>query len=58
MLDIALLDTKNIPLETRDRYDASLHKASECTECGSCEAKCPFSVQVIENMHKAVSLFE
>jgi len=33
------------------------HRASECTACGSCEERCPFSVPVIGNMKKAVSLF-
>ena len=58
MLDIASLDPNNIPTQIRDEYEASLSKASDCTECGSCEAKCPFSVQVIDKMHSAVALLE
>ena len=58
LLDIGSLDEKNIPSNIRQQYNASLHKASECIACGSCEDKCPFSVKVIENMEKAASLFE
>ena len=58
LLDVASLDEKNIPVQIREQYTASLHKASECIACGSCEARCPFSVKVIENMEKAARLFE
>jgi predicted aldo/keto reductase-like oxidoreductase len=32
-------------------------KASACTECGSCTEQCPFGVDVIDNMHRAVEVF-
>jgi predicted aldo/keto reductase-like oxidoreductase len=32
--------------------------ASDCTECGLCEERCPFGVQVIAKMQKAVELLE
>ena len=38
-------------------YRALEHHASECIACGECEARCPFSVPVIENMEKAAALF-
>jgi len=32
--------------------------ASACTECGLCEERCPFGIQVIAKMQKAVELLE
>lgn len=57
-LDIALLDEKNIPPGTASHYKSLENNGSSCTECGSCEQKCPFSVPVIGNMKKAVSVFK
>jgi len=56
-LDIALLDEKNMPPSVASHYRALEHRASECTACGSCEERCPFSVPVMCNMKKAVGLF-
>jgi predicted aldo/keto reductase-like oxidoreductase len=56
-LDIALLDEMNIPPSVAGHYRSLEHSASECTACGSCEERCPFSVQVIQNMKKAAALF-
>ncbi|MDR1839866.1 MAG: aldo/keto reductase [Treponema sp.] len=56
-LDIALLDEKNIPPSVASHYRALEHQGSECTACGSCEERCPFSVPVIKNMKKAFDLF-
>lgn len=58
LLDIALLDPHNIPSRIREQYHSSANPASECIACGSCEAKCPFGVRVVENMEKAAQLFE
>jgi len=33
-------------------------KASDCIECGDCEERCPFDVQVIEKMKEAATFFE
>jgi predicted aldo/keto reductase-like oxidoreductase len=57
LLDVASLDNI-ITAKLRDQYDALEHKASECIACGSCESRCPFGVQVIENMNRAAALFE
>ncbi len=38
-------------------YEALSSKASDCTGCGVCAEKCPFSVDVIENMARAVAVF-
>jgi uncharacterized protein len=46
-----------IPLTIRDHYLALHMHASDCIECGDCEARCPFGVSVIENMHQAATLF-
>lgn len=58
LLDVAALDENNIPAQIREQYHASSHKASECIACGNCEAKCPFSVRIIDNMENAARLFE
>lgn len=57
LLDIASLDGKVTP-QLRKQYDALRSKASDCIACGSCESRCPFHVNVIENMNKAAALFE
>jgi len=56
-LDIALLDKKNIPASIRQHYKSLPVSGADCTACGNCEAKCPFSVPVIENMKSAAELF-
>jgi len=56
-LDIALLDEKNVPPSVAGHYRALEHRTSECISCGSCEERCPFSVQVMGNMKKAAALF-
>jgi len=56
-LDIALLDEKNIQPSVASHYRALQHHGSECISCGSCEERCPFSVQVAHNMEKAAALF-
>lgn len=58
LLDIASLDTDNIPAHLFDEYNARTYRASDCTECSSCEEKCPFSVKVTRHMHMAAELFE
>jgi hypothetical protein len=57
-LDIALLDETNIPPGILSHYRALDHHASECTSCGSCEERCPFSVPIVKNMKKAAALLE
>jgi len=38
-------------------YEALTLKASDCTECGVCMERCPFGVDVIANMTRAVNIF-
>jgi predicted aldo/keto reductase-like oxidoreductase len=57
-MDIAILDEKNIPPGVRHHYAELSRQASDCTECGSCETRCPFGVPVIANMQRARGIFE
>lgn len=43
--------------ELRAAYAALPAKASDCTRCGACEARCPFGVSVIARMEQAAGLF-
>jgi len=56
-LDIALLDTNNIPPSIRQHYKTLPASGADCIACGDCELKCPFSVPVIENMNRATHIF-
>jgi len=38
-------------------YEALSVKASACTECGVCVERCPFGVDVIANMNRAMDIF-
>ena len=42
----------------RSAYDALPTKASDCIECEDCVERCPFGVDVISKMQRAVQLFE
>ena len=39
------------------RYDAFLHKASECIGCGVCETRCPYNLSIRQMMKKAAETF-
>ena len=56
-LDIAKLDTKNIPETIRNHYFNLPHKGGECVSCGYCEERCPFAVKAMANMQEAKALF-
>ena len=51
-----LVDTFSPALQAR--YDALPVKASACTRCGACVKRCPFSVDVLAIIDRAVSLYE
>ena len=54
-----LVDERDLPfVERLDDYRAMPVPASECTECGICMERCPFGVDVIAKMRKAVETFE
>jgi predicted aldo/keto reductase-like oxidoreductase len=46
-----------IPATISEHYRLLQAHASDCIECGDCEARCPFGVAVVENMIKAATLF-
>ena len=56
-LDTAILNEAAIPKAVTERYAALKNSAEACTECGSCDRRCPFGVPAKENMHKAKLLF-
>jgi uncharacterized protein len=45
------------PATIREHYLALHASASDCIECGECEERCPFGVEVTGNMVKAANLF-
>lgn len=46
-----------IPETVREHYKALAHHASECIECGGCETRCPFGVEIVAAMRKARERF-
>ncbi len=54
-----LVDTAGLAMSSSVAadYEALPVKASACTECGSCVERCPFGVDVIANMNRAVTKF-
>ncbi len=46
-----------VPETVREHYAALPHHASECIACGACVRRCPFGVDCIANMKKAVEVF-
>ena len=48
---------KSVPETVREHYEALSHHASECIECGMCMRNCPFQVEIISKLKKAVEIF-
>lgn len=46
-----------VPETVREHYAVLEHKASECVGCGACETRCPFGVEVRQNMAEATEVF-
>lgn len=46
-----------MPETVREHYAALARHAGDCIACGACERRCPFGVNVRENMREAKSLF-
>src|SRR5690606_20669653 len=42
-----------VPATIREHYLTLHAHASDCIACGACEGRCPFGVEVIQNMEKA-----
>ncbi len=43
--------------EIKDAYSTMMKNASDCIQCGNCEERCPFDVEVIPKMEQAERLF-
>lgn len=55
-LDMAMLE--GVPIATiKAHYESLEHTADACLQCGACEARCPFGVQIRERMRKAQEIF-
>ena len=48
---------ESVPETVREHYLALPHHASECIACGACEQRCPFGVEIRQNMREAAKLF-
>lgn len=46
-----------IPETVREHYAALGHHASECVACRACESRCPFGVEIAEQMRRAAERF-
>jgi len=55
LLDVAKADPSGVPPTVRERYKAISEKAEPCTECGHCEARCPFGVKAPERVREAAA---
>ena len=51
------LAQSEVPETVREHYKALEHHAEECIQCGACETRCPFGVEIRENMQKAKKVF-
>ncbi|MBR1579585.1 MAG: aldo/keto reductase [Selenomonadaceae bacterium] len=47
----------SVPETVREHYAALEHHAGECMQCGVCETRCPFGVDIRKNMRDAASTF-
>ncbi len=57
---IRLLDAghQGVTARIREEYRTLDSRASDCVECGACQERCPFEVDVISKMREAAALFE
>ena len=46
-----------LPETVREHYAALERHASDCVQCGSCESRCPFGVEIRKNMQEAEAVF-
>ena len=47
----------SVPETVREHYEVLPHHAGECIRCGVCETRCPFKVEIMENMRQAAEIF-
>lgn len=55
-LNLALAQS-GVPETVREHYKVLEHHAGECVQCGVCETRCPFGVEIRANMRKAKEIF-
>lgn len=48
---------KSVPETVREHYAALKNHAGECIQCGVCETRCPFGVNIRDNMKRAEQVF-
>ncbi|MBR1645752.1 MAG: aldo/keto reductase [Selenomonadaceae bacterium] len=48
---------KSVPETVREHYAALKNHAGECIQCGVCETRCPFGVNIRDNMKRAAQVF-
>ena len=46
-----------VPETVREHYAELEHHAGECVQCGECESRCPFGVEIRDNMQSADEVF-
>ena len=46
-----------VPDTEREHYKVLAHHAGDCLQCGLCETRCPFEVDIRANMRRAASIF-
>ena len=46
-----------LPETVREHYAVLPHHAGECIQCGACEIRCPFGVEIRKNMARAKEIF-
>jgi len=56
LLDTAATHGKTGSLS--EEYNKLKVRASECNQCGLCMKRCPFGIDIVENMKKAAAMFE
>ncbi len=57
LYDLATMQ-ETVPATIKAHYFELSANASDCIECGSCEKRCPFGVEIIDRMKKTAQLFK
>ena len=57
LYDLAIQQAE-VPQSVREHYRALERAAADCVGCQSCEANCPFGVEIAERMARTKELFE